>query len=220
MGKSKCGCFCFKRNKRSASHLVAVSVQLPHDISHSVRIPVNNSIPNPPSEHIARNEVQRPPRIIITSNYTPEEIEPKEITPASTLRNVYKYSCPVCLRYFSKVLLTKCCNNYLCHHCAHDLQNKELNFDVRCHYCSHQPVYLVDVDPEELVKKYSDSPYSTHKGGSRGTRWITINLDMVEEASHDVEYTTAREIRHDYLSESFPIFYKQEKNSDERYNTY
>lgn len=206
MGKSKCGCFCFKKKKRQASHIEPALSHSANEIQHPVRIPINNAVPNIPSDNIARIEVPRPPRIIVTSNYTPEEIEPREITPASTMRGIYKYSCPVCLRYFNRVLLTKCCNNYLCHHCAYDLQNKELHFDVRCHYCSQQPVYLSDVDPNESVKKYSDSPYSTHKAGTQGPKWITINLDLVEEASHDVEYTTAREQRHDYLSESFPTF--------------
>ena len=32
-------------------------------------------------------------------------------------RKVFKYNCPICLRYFNHILVSNCCNNYICRHC-------------------------------------------------------------------------------------------------------
>lgn len=32
-------------------------------------------------------------------------------------RKVFKYYCPICLRYFNHILISSCCNNYICRHC-------------------------------------------------------------------------------------------------------
>jgi hypothetical protein len=31
--------------------------------------------------------------------------------------DVYKYCCPVCLRYFNHILVSSCCKNYICRLC-------------------------------------------------------------------------------------------------------
>mgnify|MGYP000152945795 CR=1 FL=1 len=32
-------------------------------------------------------------------------------------RNKFKYYCPICLRYFNHILISNCCNNYICRFC-------------------------------------------------------------------------------------------------------
>lgn len=32
-------------------------------------------------------------------------------------RQVYKYYCPICLRYFNHILISDCCSNYICRFC-------------------------------------------------------------------------------------------------------
>ena len=49
----------------------------------------------------------------------------------------YKYYCPICLRYFTHMLQSACCQNYLCLMCAKDLQvkeSKEEAFKASCPY--------------------------------------------------------------------------------------
>ena len=57
-------------------------------------------------------------------NYPEEEVD--QIT--------YKFNCPVCLRYFDKILAGKCCGNYLCHLCTDDfikMGEKNKHFKMR-----------------------------------------------------------------------------------------
>lgn len=80
----------------------------------------------------------------------------------------FRYYCPICLRYFTHMLLTGCCDNYLCHFCMGDLKTQELkdaNFKAGCPFgCRHMDAQddlckfeLKDVDPTAKIKKYSDS---------------------------------------------------------------
>ena len=68
------------------------------------------------------------------------------------------------------MLLSECCSNYICHCCVDDLQmqeRKDDKFVAACPYgCHHQKngaldgtkkFNLGDVDPNEKIKKYSDS---------------------------------------------------------------
>jgi len=52
-------------------------------------------------------------------------------------RYKYKYYCPICLRYFTHMLQSACCQNYLCLLCTKDLQErekKEQAFVANCPY--------------------------------------------------------------------------------------
>ena len=69
------------------------------------------------------------------------------------------------------MLTSKCCSNYICHICINDLQEqerKDSKFKAVCPYGCHHTngdarineklkFELADVDPENKVKKYSDS---------------------------------------------------------------
>ena len=52
-------------------------------------------------------------------------------------RHKFKFYCPICLRYFTHMLQSGCCQNYLCLLCAKDLQAKEEKdyaFKAECPY--------------------------------------------------------------------------------------
>ena len=145
-------CSCFKRSRRTPN-------------SHSSLIQV----------------AVEPPKVIIESKYTVNDILKADETPPSTQKAFMIFNCPICLRYLSHMLVTRCCNNYLCHLCAHELQNKELSFEVTCPHCKAQPLSLIDVDPQSIVKKYSDSPYGTFKAVEGQTnKWVPL-LPIVAE---------------------------------------
>jgi hypothetical protein len=110
----------------------------------------------PPPEQPALREAVK-----INSSIQPGEIGVHDYTPANTFQGKFRYSCPVCLRYFSHMLISACCSNYLCYFCANDLQNSPVHFEVRCPHCNESPVVLNDVVPDEPIKFYSDSPQAT-----------------------------------------------------------
>ena len=60
----------------------------------------------------ARNKVR------IKTKVSKKEIQFKDDFPEKeSERHVYKYCCPICLRYFNKMLVSNCCNNYICRLC-------------------------------------------------------------------------------------------------------
>lgn len=106
--------------------------------------------------------------IALDSRYNLDDIVWSDFLPeTSDDRLKYKYYCPICLRYFNLILVSKCCTNYICHLCTNDLQEqerKDTKFKAACVYgCSFTPdketlkLELTDVDPNNKVKKYSDS---------------------------------------------------------------
>lgn len=121
------------------------------------------------------------PKVFIQSKYSLADILKSDITPSSTQKQFMLFNCPICLRFFSLILQTQCCRNYICHFCVDELQNRDLNFDVACPHCKSEPVHVVDVDLASTVKNYSDSPFGTAKfDGSHQNRWIP-NLPVVDE---------------------------------------
>jgi hypothetical protein len=77
------------------------------------------------------------------------------------------------LRYFSLILVSKCCLNYLCHHCADELDERERkveNFTAGCPYNCEGKFDLVDVNPEVIAKRYSDSQYMSFYSNNKAAR--------------------------------------------------
>ena len=98
----------------------------------------------------------------MTTKYKKEDIEFCEYLPEEReLRYRYKFYCPICLRYFTHMVISACCQNYLCLFCVHDLQeqeNKVKAFKATCPYnCTGDIFTLTDVNPDEKCKRYSDS---------------------------------------------------------------
>lgn len=71
----------------------------------------------------------------IFSQFKEEDIKLVEFKPIDKEESkLYKYSCPICMRYFSSnhiiftfaaILVSDCCYNYVCHFCAKHLQEIE-----------------------------------------------------------------------------------------------
>lgn len=111
-----------------------------------------------------------------------EDVQSADFTPHNTTRQTLKYSCPICLKYFSAILITSCCRNYLCHFCTESFKEKEKLGPVHCPMCNSEGLDLEDVDPQAEVKRYSDSPFSTFGAGksSNQGKWVS-KLAIVEE---------------------------------------
>lgn len=72
------------------------------------------------------------------------------------------YICPICFRYFEKILEFSCCQNYICHFCVEELNNKvqtsATTHEVKCPFCSNEKVVAQDIDENKSVRIYTDSP--------------------------------------------------------------
>lgn len=62
-------------------------------------------------------------KVRINTSYLKDQIEYVDEYPIDeteedrNLRKIYKYYCPICLRYFNHILISDCCNNYICRLC-------------------------------------------------------------------------------------------------------
>ncbi len=72
-----------------------------------------------------------------------------------------KFNCPICLKYFSNILLLQCCKNQICIYCAEEYKQTQLKYDfhIKCPFCEYDKEMIMnDADIEEPNKIYSDSP--------------------------------------------------------------
>ena len=75
--------------------------------------------------------------------------------------DLYKYCCPVCLRYFNHILVSSCCQNYICRFCIGQMSKKAKTnekYVIRCVHCMNDQFKLRDVDAAATVKEYTDTP--------------------------------------------------------------
>ena len=82
-----------------------------------------------------------------------------EFDPAHS--DVYKYYCPVCLRYFNHILVSNCCRTYICRVCIGAMARKAkttTDYVIRCTHCCTDEFKLTDVDPSLPPKEYTDTP--------------------------------------------------------------
>ena len=62
----------------------------------------------------------------INSSVPSSQIEISETTPRDRATQIkYCYYCPICLRYFTRILVSDCCKNYLCLFCARDINQRK-----------------------------------------------------------------------------------------------
>ena len=109
-------------------------------------------------------------------------------------RHNHKYNSPICLRYFNTILVSACCSNYICHLCAFDFKHREeINPEVgvKCPLCNNLELDLHDVNPDDKVKRYTDSPvmsfYSSimSKGADIEERKNTVRKTMQSKVLSD-----------------------------------
>ena len=75
---------------------------------------------------------------------------------------MFKYYCPICLRYFNTVLVSTCCDNYICRFCIGDMAKKAKNdpkFRILCSHCCANEYKLLDVDLQAPLRVYTDTPF-------------------------------------------------------------
>ena len=94
------------------------------------------------------------------------------------------------------MLVSICCSNYTCHFCINDLkeqEKKDCNFKAACPFgCQHTAdgdlkqgcTYLLrDVDPNDKIKKYSDSQHAISQKPEEEKDYFD---DMFEQAKQDL----------------------------------
>lgn len=86
---------------------------------------------------------------------------------AQELRDKYKFYCPICLRYFNHMLISNCCDNYICRLCIGwqaKKAKKDENYTILCSHCYKAEFRLNDVDEEDeaQLKVYTDTPIRCH----------------------------------------------------------
>ena len=94
-----------------------------------------------------------------------EAIEFRDDYPTDVLeKRKFIYNCPICLRYFNHMLVSKCCQNYLCIFCIEDMKLQEEKIEAykaTCPFsCGLTPdlkFTLEDVKEGDKIKRYSDS---------------------------------------------------------------
>jgi len=159
------GCFPSNPKKPSSS---------PEALEPEPIIPAQSTVPVP-------MELERP-SLVVRTNFSRSEVIALDRTPDSTSRQGLRYTCPVCLKFLSTILVSACCQNYLCHFCVEAMQRARE--DMRCPMCTAEPLVLSDVEAGAPVKKYSDSPYSTVGAGkssrTQGQKWLAP-MEIVEE---------------------------------------
>ena len=108
--------------------------------------------------------------VVLESQWQISDIKCLEVCNTREERKQFAYYCPICMRYFEKMLETACCQNYICRLCVRDLQDQEQKKDSKfkacCPFgCQHvdtatgAKLVLKDVDPSAKIKRYSDSQY-------------------------------------------------------------
>ena len=77
-------------------------------------------------------------------------------------QKIYKYYCPICMRYFNNILVSSCCENYVCRHCIGDMARRaktDMKYVISCSHCLSNEFKLHDVDKTAKVKIYTDTPF-------------------------------------------------------------
>ena len=109
------------------------------------------------------DEVRQRNKVRIKTNISKRDVISVDEYPSDReLQHVYKYCCPICLRYFNNMLVSSCCANYICRFCIGDMAKKakrDRSFVIKCAHCFETDFKLLDVKPDEKVKLYTDTPY-------------------------------------------------------------
>lgn len=92
----------------------------------------------------------------------------------------FRYCCPVCLRYFNYILVSSCCQNYICRLCTGQMAKKakfNYNYTCRCVHCMNEDFTLNDVDPRVPAKEYTDTPAKYRRQLTRVATPVRFSLD-------------------------------------------
>ena len=114
-------------------------------------------------EAVRYTEIRERNKVRIRTKVSKQSIMTRDYFPANdpVERKIFKYYCPICLRYFNTLLLSSCCDNYICRFCIGDMAKKAKtnpNFLIMCSHCTETNYRLTDVDPKAPLKIYTDTP--------------------------------------------------------------
>ena len=112
-------------------------------------------------------------KVRINTVFLKKEIEcvddyPEGDTPEDAeKRDIFKYYCPICLRYFNHILISDCCENYICRLCIGwqaKKAKKDIGYQINCSHCYSDNFRLKDVDVnDKQIKYYTDTPFKCLK---------------------------------------------------------
>ena len=127
----------------------------------------------------------------INTSYLKDQIEYMEEYPLEeteedrNLRKIYKYYCPICLRYFNHILISDCCNNYICRLCIGWQAKKakrDENYTIKCSHCYKENFRLVDVDvTDKEIKYYTDTPFKCLQRSMQREQDLLCNSDKQDD---------------------------------------
>eukprot|EP01017_Pseudomicrothorax_dubius_P010194 TRINITY_DN1360_c0_g1_i21.p1 TRINITY_DN1360_c0_g1~~TRINITY_DN1360_c0_g1_i21.p1 ORF type:complete len:303 (+),score=61.44 TRINITY_DN1360_c0_g1_i21:245-1153(+) len=122
---------------------------------------------------LSGQDLQKSPerKLRSASKYTADDVEYVDERNPDQI-STYRYNCPICFRFFNKILESECCNNYLCHYCFDDYNSqlaKNPKQEVACSFCGTRDPLYIDVAPNEKIKIYTDSLLQGEQMRSRRT---------------------------------------------------
>ena len=92
-------------------------------------------------EAVKMAEIRERNKVRIKTKISKKDVLVRDHYPADhpEERKMFKYYCPVCLRYFNTILVSNCCDNYICRFCIGDMAKKAKNdekFTILCCHCA------------------------------------------------------------------------------------
>ena len=115
-------------------------------------------------EAVEYAEVRERNKVRIKTKINKRDVQVRDYYPSQDAveRKIFKYYCPICLRYFNTILVSSCCDNYICRFCIGFLAKKaktDSKFRILCSHCCADDFKLLDVDPEAPLRIYTDTPF-------------------------------------------------------------
>ncbi|CAI2368790.1 unnamed protein product [Moneuplotes crassus] len=154
----------------------------------SFRPRLSKTTPYKDSNEKVLSSMQKTPSLSTFSeiDHTPEKFD----------ENYYRFSCPICFKFFSNILRSKCCKNYFCRDCYHtlkdDIRSKSSGGGVRCIFCGRYPLILEQIDPNSPVKNYANAPLKILQGKMS---LIELNESGTREGYPEDEPDRSKEIK-------------------------
>ncbi|CDW91627.1 UNKNOWN [Stylonychia lemnae] len=133
-------------------------------------------------------------------------------------QKIYKYCCPICLRYFNTILVSTCCQNYLCRMCIGDMAKKakkDINFIIRCPHCFENDFKLHDVNQEEKVKFYTDTPFKFTKTQKEELENSIQKINNSSEDKHQHLQNSSQIVSPSFQVHITDISYKKEQRHND-----
>jgi hypothetical protein len=148
----------------------------------------SNNVTVPDIENVENTigNLNRDARIQIKSQLTLNEIKISKCTPKGLAELEFRYGCPICMYYYSNILVTDCCKNYICHYCIEEMKSFKPN--SKCPYCKHSTLTLKDPNPKDSIKKYfdrTDPKQAKHAKSKSGYYQVYQNIKNSKEKKHN-----------------------------------